>query len=105
VEDIAGTLQHLSNEKTAGIFNITDNEPSPPQDVVVYAANLMGATPPEEIDFDTAEMTPMARSFYGENKRVSNKKITDTGYKFVYPDYRAAFTSMWEQSNWRSRKH
>lgn len=102
VEDIAGALKHLAMHKTAGIFNITDFEPAPPQDVVTYAAALMGVTPPEEIDFDTAEMTPMARSFYGENKRVSNKKITETGYQFIYPDYRTALSAMWEQSNWRA---
>lgn len=105
VEDIAGALKHLSTQKIAGIFNITDNEPAPPQDVVTFAATLMGVTPPDEIAFETAEMTPMARSFYGENKRVSNKKITETGYQFIYPNYRTAFTTMWEQSNWRSHQN
>lgn len=105
VEDIAGSLKHLSSQNIGGIFNITDHEPAPPQDVVVYAAALMGITPPEEIDFETAEMTPMARSFYGENKRVSNKKITETGYQFIYPDYRTTFKTMWEQSNWRSQQN
>ncbi|MGU3575915.1 SDR family oxidoreductase [Brucellaceae bacterium C25G] len=105
VEDIAGSLKHLSTQKIAGIFNITDHEPSPPQDVVSFAANLMGVEPPVEIAFEDAEMTVMARSFYGENKRVSNQKIVDTGYQFIYPDYRTAFSAMWENSNWRSQKH
>lgn len=105
VEDIAGVLEHLSTQKISGVFNITDNEPAPPQDVVTFAATLMGVTPPEEIAFETAEMTPMARSFYGDNKRVSNQKITEAGYQFIYPDYRTAFTTMWEQSNWRSQQN
>ena len=57
---------------TGGIFNVTDDEPAPPQDVVAYAAELMGIAPPPEIPFETAQLSPMARSFYGENKRVSN---------------------------------
>ncbi|WP_374684912.1 SDR family oxidoreductase [Mesorhizobium sp. J428] len=101
VDDIAGSLLHLARYKTGGVFNVTDDEPSPPQDVVAFAAGLMGVAPPPEIDFDTADLTPMARSFYGENKRVSNAKLKATGYCFVHPNYRAALTAMWEKSNWR----
>lgn len=90
VDDIAGASELLMGENTSGIFNITDNQPAPPQDVVAYAAELLGIEPPEEIDFDTAELSPMARSFYGENKRVSNAKIKKLGYEFEQPDYRAA---------------
>lgn len=100
VDDIAGVLRFLSATDTGGIFNVTDSEPAPAQDVVTYAAELMGVTPPPEIPFEQAEMTPMARSFYGENKRVSNQRLTDLGYKFIYPNYRAAFSSMWEHRNW-----
>ncbi|MCO5161260.1 MAG: SDR family oxidoreductase [Mesorhizobium sp.] len=101
VDDIAGSLFHLARRETGGVFNITDDEPAPPQDVVGFAADLMGVAPPPEIDFDTAELTPMARSFYGENKRVSNAKLKATGYRFVHPNYRAALTAMWEKGDWR----
>lgn len=101
VEDIAGSLRFLAGTNTGGAFNITDNEPAPPQDVVTYAAELMGVAPPPEIPFVAAEMTPMARSFYGENKRVSNQRIKALGYEFIYPDYKAAFSSMWRDENWR----
>ncbi len=101
VDDIAGSLLHLARLEADGVFNVTDDEPAPPQDVVAYAANLMGVAPPPEIDFDTADLTPMARSFYGENKRVSNAKLKATGYRFVHPNYRAALTAMWEKGNWR----
>lgn len=101
VDDIAGTLRFLGGTNTGGAFNITDNEPAPPQDVVVYAAELMGVAPPPEISFEEADMTPMARSFYGENKRVSNQRIKDLGYDFIHPDYRAAFSAMWRHDNWR----
>ncbi|MEO9458370.1 MAG: SDR family oxidoreductase [Lentilitoribacter sp.] len=90
VDDIAGASELLMREHTSGIFNVTDNQPAPPQDVVAYAAELLGIEPPEEIDFETAELSPMARSFYGENKRVSNAKIKKLGYEFKQPDYRAA---------------
>ncbi|KAB0571587.1 SDR family oxidoreductase [Brucella pituitosa] len=101
VEDIAGTLRFLAGTNTGGAFNITDNEPAPPQDVVVYAAELMGVAPPPEVPFEDADMTPMARSFYGENKRVSNQRIKDLGYDFIHPDYKAAFSAMWRDDNWR----
>ncbi|MCK4203965.1 SDR family oxidoreductase [Brucella pituitosa] len=101
VEDIAGTLRFLAGTNTGGAFNITDNEPAPPQDVVVYAAELMGVAPPPEVPFEEADMTLMARSFYGENKRVSNQRIKDLGYDFIHPDYKAAFSAMWRDDNWR----
>ena len=61
----------------------------------------MGLTPPPEIAFANADLTPMARSFYGENKRVSNQRIRDLGYEFIYPDYRTAFSAMWRNNSWR----
>jgi nucleoside-diphosphate-sugar epimerase len=101
VEDIAGALSLLAERETGGLFNLADGKPSPAEDVVTFAAGLMGIDPPPEIPFDRAEMTPMARSFYGENKRVSNMRIKEAGYVFAWPDYRAALTRMWAESCWR----
>ena len=98
--DIAGALWHLAEHDTGGIFNVTDDMPAPPQDVVAYAADLMGVEPPPEIPFASAQLSTMARSFYGENKRVSNAAIKSTGYSFHYPDYRSAFDAMWAENNW-----
>ena len=86
---------------TGGIFNVTDDLPAPPQDVVAYAASLMGVTPPPEIPFDAAQLSPMARSFYGENKRVANAAIKAAGYRFRFPDYRSALDHMWASGDWR----
>ena len=61
----------------------------------------MGVTPPPEQDFDTAEMTPMARSFYGANKRVSNAKIKQAGFRFDFPEYRRSLAQMWSMGVWR----
>ncbi|MCX7305864.1 MAG: SDR family oxidoreductase [Hyphomicrobiales bacterium] len=100
VADISGALWHLAERGQGGVFNVTDDMPAPPQDVVTYAAGLMGTPPPPEISFDSAQLSPMARSFYGENKRVSNAAIKETGYSFLYPDYHAAFDAMWAAGDW-----
>jgi nucleoside-diphosphate-sugar epimerase len=100
-EDIAGAVWHLAGRNLGGVFNVTDDMPAPPQDVVTYAAGLMGIEPPAEIPFETAQLSPMARSFYGENKRVANAAIKAAGYRFRYPDYRAAFDAMWATGNWK----
>src|SRR3546814_13772560 len=65
----------LAQRDEAGLYNITDHEPAPAQDVVTQAARLMGVEPPPEQAFESAEMTPMARTFYSANKRVSNRTI------------------------------
>lgn len=102
VEDIAGSVAFLSEKGKGGIFNVTDDEPAPPQDVVLEAARLMGVTPPPEIAFETAELSPMARTFYGENKRVSNAKLRAAGYTFLHPDYRQSLRQMWSEDCWKS---
>jgi len=102
VGDIATAVKAAAERETGGIFNITDNEPAPPQDVVKFAHELRGKEPPLEIDFETAELTPMARSFYGENKRVSNAKSRSVlGIDYAWPDYRTSLTRMWEEDSWR----
>jgi nucleoside-diphosphate-sugar epimerase len=103
VEDIAGALRHLAAKDLGGVFNVTDDEPAPPQDLVAYAAALMGVEPPPEVQLGAADMTPMARSFYGENKRVSNAAIKAAGYRFRFPNYRAALDDMWAKGDWSKR--
>jgi len=101
VSDIAQALDIASTAAANGIFNITDNEPAPPQDVVTYAHELMGLEPPVALDFETADITPMARSFYGENKRVSNaKSIAELGMDYQYPDYHKTLERMWREKTW-----
>jgi len=100
VADIAGALDHLARRGLGGIFNVCDDEPGPPQDVIAYAARLMGVAPPPEVPFEEAEMTPMARSFWSDNKRVSNAKLRAAGYDFRFPDHRAALDAMWRDGSW-----
>jgi len=94
VADIAGALSLLAEKRLGGIFNVTDDEPAPPQDVVLHAAELVGTEPPGETDFAVADLSPMARSFYGENKRVSNAKLKEAGYSFRYPTYREGLAGL-----------
>lgn len=101
VEDIAGAAVFLAQRNLGGIYNVSDDEPGPPQDVIVEAARLMGVEPPPEQDFETAEMTPMARSFYGANKRVSNAKLRAAGFRFRFPNYRMSLAKMWSTGRWR----
>ncbi|NDA48234.1 MAG: hypothetical protein EBY21_13380 [Alphaproteobacteria bacterium] len=76
--------------------------PAPPQDVVTCAAKIMGVEPPPEIAFADAMMSPMARSFYSECKRVSNARIKQSlGWQLVHPTYEQALKAMWAEKSWR----
>ena len=97
VDDIAATLFASLEKKRAGaIYNVADGAPAPAQDVVAYAAELAGIAPPPEIPFDKASLSPMAREFYGENKRVANRLIRDElGVALTYPTYREGLRALW----------
>lgn len=101
VEDIGASARYLADRSLGGIYNITDDLPGPPQDVIVEAARLMGVEPPPEQPFETAELTPMARSFYGENKRVSNAKLKAAGFAFAFPNYPMSLAQLWQGGTWR----
>jgi nucleoside-diphosphate-sugar epimerase len=96
VDDIAAVIEaSLKRPRPGGIYNVSDNEPAPPQDVVKFAAELCGLQPPPEIPFDHAELSPMARSFYSENRRVRNALIREElGVRLSYPSYREGLTAL-----------
>jgi nucleoside-diphosphate-sugar epimerase len=96
VEDIAQVLVASIRQPNPGrVYNICDDDPAPPQDVIAYAADLLGQQHPPEIPFDKAELSPMARSFYAESKRVRNDRIKDElGVTLRYPDYRTGLTQL-----------
>ncbi|MEM8795496.1 MAG: SDR family oxidoreductase [Pseudomonadota bacterium] len=101
VADIAAITLAAANKRAGGLFNGSDDEPAPPQDVVEYAAKLMGEPVPPGIPFDEADLSPMGRSFYGETKRVSNDKIkTELGVSLSFPTYRDALNRLWEDGTW-----
>ena len=96
VDDITGVLMaSLDRPRNGAVYNVTDDEPAPPQDVVSFAASLTGLEPPPEVPFDPTKLSPMAASFYGENKRVSNALVKrELGYSFRYPTYREALPAL-----------
>lgn len=90
VEDIAGALA-ASLEKPArhNLYNLADDEPAPPQDVIEYACTLLGVEPPPLTPIEEADLSPMAKSFYADNKRVSNQRMKDALIpRLKYPTYR-----------------
>ena len=102
LDDIVATLSAALAANATGIFNVTDNEPAPPQDVVAFAADLMGVKPPPEVPLELAALSEMARSFYAENKRVSNRRIREElGVSLRYPTYREGLTTLWRSGTWR----
>jgi len=90
VDDIAQVLlASMAKPRQGAMYNVSDNEPAPPQDVLLYAAELTGREPPPEVPFEQAVMSEMARSFYADNKRVSNRLIREElGVELRYPTYR-----------------
>ena len=88
-------MASIAEPNAGAIYNMCDDDPAPPQDVIAHAAELLGLPLPEEVYFETAEMTPMARSFYAESKRVRNDRIkSDLGVTLLYPDYRAGLAAL-----------
>jgi nucleoside-diphosphate-sugar epimerase len=96
VDDIAQVLAaSIANPDPGAIYNLCDDDPAPPQDVIGYAAELLGVPVPADVPFDQAEMTPMARSFYAESKRVRNARIKEElGVTLLYPTYRDGLQAM-----------
>jgi nucleoside-diphosphate-sugar epimerase len=98
VDDIGRVTQLAAARRLGGTFNLGDDEPAPPQDLVTYAAKLIGVPPPPEVPFADAQMTEMARSFYADNKRVSNRAIKAAlGIDLLYPTYREGLDAIHRQ--------
>lgn len=96
VEDIAQVLEaSIKRPDPGAAYNVCDDDPAPPQDVIGYAAELLGLPMPPAVNFEKADMSPMARSFYAESKRVDNSRIKDElGVELIYPDYRAGLAAL-----------
>lgn len=101
VEDIAQTIiASIAHPNPGAVYNVCDNDPAPPQDVIAEAAHLLNLPIPPAIAFEDADMTPMARSFYSESKKVSNARISDElGVKLKYPDYKTGLAVLLEQES------
>lgn len=96
VEDIAQVVAaSMARPRPGAVYNVCDDDPAPPEDVIGHAAELLHLPVPPAIPYDQAEMTPMARSFYAESKRVRNDRIKDElGVRLRYPTYREGLAAL-----------
>jgi len=101
VEDIGAILDASIRQPNPGaIYNLCDDDPAPPEAVIEHAAKLLGLPVPPAVPFEDADMTPMARSFYAESKRVKNHRIkAELGVKLRYPDYRSGLAALLNAEN------
>ena len=100
VGDIAQAIDAAFARRSIGIFNVADDEPTPPADPIVFAAQLLGVAPPPEIPFEQAAptMSPMALSFWQECRRVKNDKLKrELGVSLRYPTYREGLRALFEE--------
>ena len=101
-DDIASAIMAAVNHDGGGIWNVCDDEPTPPQDVIAYAAKLKGVAPPPEEPFESAELSAMARSFYASSARVSNAKLKrELGVMLAHPTYRHGLDALWRAGEGR----
>ncbi|MAN09402.1 MAG: NAD(P)-dependent oxidoreductase, partial [Roseobacter sp.] len=90
----------LQRPDPGAVYNLCDDDPAPPQDVIAHAAELLGLPVPPAIPFDQADMTPMARSFYAESKKVRNDRIKQAlGWAPQFPTYRAGLAALLAQDS------
>jgi len=96
VDDIARTLvAAIDREAGHRIYNVSDDEPAPPQDVVAYAAELLGVPVPPEVPYAEAELSGLAASFWSESRRVRNDRIRrDLGVELLYPTFREGLRAL-----------
>jgi nucleoside-diphosphate-sugar epimerase len=96
VEDVGRALAAaLARPRAGRVLNLADDLPAPPGDVIVFAAELLGMPAPPEIPFERAELTPLARSFWDESKRVSNRRLkAELGLALRWADYRAGLAGI-----------
>ena len=99
VDDIAQVLEaSIRHPHPGAVYNVCDDDPAPPEDVLSEAARLLGLPEPPAVDFDRADLTPMARSFYAESKRVRNDRIKRIlGVTLLYPDFRRGLAALLEE--------
>ena len=96
VADIAQVLRaSIARPRPGAVYNVCDDDPAPPADVITFACELLGVWPPRLVPIEQANLSEMARSFYADNKRVSNERIKqELGVRLLYPSYRDGLTAL-----------
>ena len=99
VDDIARVLAaSIARPNPGRAYNLCDDDPAPPEAVIAYACSLLGVEPPPLVPFEGAELSEMARSFYRDNKRVSNARIkAELGVTLAYPDYKTGLKALLDE--------
>jgi nucleoside-diphosphate-sugar epimerase len=98
VADIASVLvASMARPRPGAAYNVCDDDAAPPADVVTYACELLGVEPPPVVPYDQADLSPMARSFYDDNKRVRNDRIKqELGFSLAFPSYRLGLKTLFD---------
>src|SRR6266851_4757067 len=106
VEDLASVLlASIKRPRPGAVYNVCDDDPAPPEMVAAYAAKLLGMPPPPLVRLEAAGLSPMARSFFDDNKRVANRLIkTELGIRLRYPDFRAGLAAILADEACRNRR-
>ncbi len=101
VADLIAVLRaSMAQPDPGAIYNVCDDDPAPPEQVVAYASALLGVTPPPLVPFDAAGLSPTARSFYDDNKRVANRRIKEElGVRISYPSYKEGLSALLSESS------
>ena len=97
VDDIAGFITHLANNNCGDIYNVCDLQPASGREVIEYACKISGYPLPELLDFTTATLSPMARSFYDDNRIILPHKLLQSGYQLKYPTYIEGLQAIFSQ--------
>jgi nucleoside-diphosphate-sugar epimerase len=107
VKDLVNVLlASMRRPRPGAVYNVCDDDPSPPESVVAHAAALLGVPAPPLVALEAAELSPMARSFYDDNKRVSNRLIkTELGVSLHYPDFRAGLAAILAEETCSKTRH
>ena len=106
VKDLVSVLTaSMARQRPGAVYNVCDDDPAPPAAVVAYAAELLGIEPPRLVALDAAGLSPMALSFYDDNKRVANRLIkTELGVALRYPDYRTGLAAILAEETCREAR-
>lgn len=96
VADLAAVLEaSMARPNPGRIYNVSDDRPAPPAEVIAHACELLGRAAPPPVPLETAELSPLARDFYRDNKRVRNRRIKEElSVTLAYPDYKAGLRAL-----------
>jgi nucleoside-diphosphate-sugar epimerase len=100
IEDIVGAIEMaMSNQLRSSIFNLSDDMPATQIEVAKFATNLLKRKFPETVNLKSERVSEMARSFYKEEKKVSNEKLkNELGYNLMFPSFKEGLLEIYKNS-------